>query len=152
MLFTLRPSDFNFKFGNTVTSSLGIVTFRFPCPYGGSIDMYMGVTNLDVPLLLCLRELRSHLVLVDYLKNTLHSRLYGWTTKLEDKFGHLYWNLLTSESFYTQAEIEILHKHFFQPSAKNLYDLLRWSEIGQATEDLKNIIDSVIEALSLIHI
>ena len=118
-----------FKFGDEVTDSLGIMKFRFPCPNGGSLDIDMDVINLDVPLLLGLRELRSHRLLVNYLDNTLQSKNLGWTSKLEDKYGHLYWDLLATESFYSKAEIERLHRHFFHPSAKNLHDLLNRSEI-----------------------
>ena len=50
--FSLRPSSVKFKFGNTVTKSLGIMKFRFPCPDGGSLDVDMYVIDLDVPLLL----------------------------------------------------------------------------------------------------
>ena len=58
----------------------------------------------------------------------------------------LYWELGTAEAFYSQAEIERLHRHFFHPSSKKLYDLLRRSELGQTTENLKGIIDSVSKA------
>ena len=91
---TLRPSNLRFKFGNTVSSSLGIMKFRFPCPDGGSIDIDIDIIDLDVPLLLGLRELRSHRILVNYLNNTLQNQKFGWTTKLSDKFGHLYLSLI----------------------------------------------------------
>ena len=108
----------NFKFGNTVTPSLGVMKFRFPCPNGGSLDIDMDIIDLDVPLLLGLRELREHRLLVDYLSNALESKRLGWTAKLVDKHGHLYWDLLVSESFYSRSEIERLHRHFFHPSAR----------------------------------
>ena len=106
----------------------------------------MDVIDLDIPLLLGLRELRDHQLLVDYLDNTLLNRRLGWKTRLTDKFGHLYWELSVQESFYSQSEIERMHRHFFHPSSKKLYDLLKKSEIGQATENLKGLIDSVTTA------
>ena len=72
--FALRPSNLKFKFGNTVTDSMGIMKFRCPAPDGGSIDLDMDVIDLDIPLLLGLRELRDHQLLVDYLDNTLLSQ------------------------------------------------------------------------------
>ena len=52
---SLRSCNLNFKFGNNVTPSLGIMKFRFPCPDGGSLDMDMDIIDIDVPLLVGLR-------------------------------------------------------------------------------------------------
>ena len=140
----LRPSLMKFKFGNT--QSLGIMKFRFPCPHGGSIDVEMDFIDLDIPLLLGLRELRTQRLLVDFLSNTLSCKHQGWSTRLCEKYGHLYWDLLSMESFYSTADIERLHRHFFHPSTKKLYDLLKRSELGKTTENLRSIIDSVSKA------
>lgn len=54
--FILVTSLMRFKFGDTITPSCGIMKFRFPCPSGGSIDLYIAVVELDVPFLLDLRN------------------------------------------------------------------------------------------------
>lgn len=141
--FVLRPSQMSFKFGDFITPSKGLLKFRLPCPDGVSLDMDIDVVDLDVPLLLGLRELRHHKILVDYLSNTMENRYLGWKVKLNDKFGHLYWDLSQSESCYSRFEIERLHKHFFHPSARKLYDLLKRSELVQATPNLKKMVDDV---------
>lgn len=117
--FIVRQSSLNFKFGDMVTRSLGKMKFRFPCSNGGSLDMDIDIVDLDVPLLLGLRELRCHRLRLDYLSNTLENKQLRWRVNLQDKYGHLYWNLQYYESFYTRAEIERLDRHFFHPSAEN---------------------------------
>lgn len=69
-----------------------------------------------------------------------------WTVPLVDKFGHLYWTFDACESFYSRAEIERLHKHFFHPSSRKLYNLVKRSELGQATPNLRQLIDDVTDA------
>ena len=39
-----------------------------------------------------------------------------------------------------------MHRHFFHPSSRKLYDLLKRSDIGQATDNLKQLVDSVSSA------
>ena len=99
----LRPSGMKFKFGNAKSTSICITKFRFPRPDGGSLDMDIDVIDLDVPLLLGLRELISHRLLVDYLNNSINTQRFNWKTRLTDKHGHLYWELGSAEAFYSQA-------------------------------------------------
>lgn len=92
--FVLRPSHLSFKFGNVITPSLGIMKFRFPCPTGGSLDIDINVVDLDVPLLLELRELRQHQLLVDYLNNTMKTDVFNgpclYATCMDTFFGNLH--------------------------------------------------------------
>lgn len=67
--------------------------FRFPCPTGGSLYIDIDIVDVNVPLLLGLRELRKHqllVVLVYYLENTMSNHKLNWKVRLEDLHGHLY--------------------------------------------------------------
>lgn len=48
--FSLRRITLDFKFGNTVTSSLNVMKLRFSCPNAGSIDVIIDIVNFDIPL------------------------------------------------------------------------------------------------------
>lgn len=144
--FTVRPSSMRFRFGDMMDQSIGIMKFRFPCPHGGSIDIDIDIVDIDIPLLLGLLELRHHKLLVNYFTNTLENKSLLWTAPLFNKYGHLYWTFDTCESFYSRAEIERLHKHFFHPSSRKLYNLVKRSELGQATADLRQLIEDVTNA------
>lgn len=54
----ILPSKINFNFGNVVSLSRGVMRFRLPCPDCGSLEMDIDIVDLDIPLLLGLRELR----------------------------------------------------------------------------------------------
>ena len=144
--FDIRPKVMKLKFGNTINPSQGTMKFRFPCPSGCSIDVYIYVVDLDVPLLLDLRELWRYKLLIDYLTNSIESKDLGWKVRLRYKFGHIYWDLAHSQSFYSGADIKRLQKHFLHPYNRKLYKVLKRSDLGHATQDLRQLIEDVSQA------
>ena len=135
-----------FKFGNHITPSLGFMKVRLPCPGASFIQIEIDVVDLDVPMLLGLRELRQNQLLVDYLDKKIINKKIDWKMDLRDKHGHMYWSWDVYDSFFTKREIERLHYHSFHRSSKKLYDLVRKSELGQSTTELQKMIQQVTEA------
>lgn len=113
---------------------------------GGSLELYIEIVYLDVPFLLTLREFRSNRLFVDYLSSPLHKRNLGWSVKLRNKNGQFYWDIGSFAYFYSRAENERLHRHFFHPSSIELYDLSKRPDLTQATPDLSKLIDDVSQA------
>ena len=81
--FYLTPSVTKFKFGDHVSPSLGRLQVRIPTPnQSGNVSFTMDVVDLDVPMLLGLRELRAASLLVDYLDNRLICKNDNWSCLL----------------------------------------------------------------------
>lgn len=78
-----------FTFSDMVVHS-GIMKFRFPSTQGGCIYIDIDIVNIDIPLLLWLRELHQHKLLVYYILNTFENKDQLWTTSLHDMYGHLF--------------------------------------------------------------
>ena len=125
------------------------IQVRIPTPnQSGNVSVTMDVVYLDVPMLLRLRERRASSLLVDYLDNRLICKNDNWSVPLHDKKGHLYWSTDTISSYFSRAEIERLHRHFFHPSADKLYNLVKRSRLGQAQPGLRRLIYDVMSSCS----
>lgn len=120
--------------------------FRFPCPLGVSVDIDIDIVNFDVPQLLRLRALHQNKLLVHYFSIIMASKQLNWSVNLKDKHGYLYWPMENSEAFYSKAEIERFHCHFFHQSARKIYGVLQRSDLGQATIGLKAVIEEATAA------
>lgn len=86
-----------FKFGKTV--SIGLVSFGFSCPNCGNLGLDIDVVDLDVLLLLGLREIRSHRLFVEFSNNPVESNQLGWNAPIHDKNDHLFWVMAESSHF-----------------------------------------------------
>lgn len=91
---------------------------------------------------------------------SLHSKLDGWTESLQRKHGHLFWTwdleelcvssshiaYATSTAPFTLPEIRKLHYHFFHPSAKNLYNLVRRAQLHKLSPHTLSMLHDISRA------
>lgn len=98
---------------------------RLPCPHRGSLDIDINGVDLVASLLLGLCEQRKYFLVIDRLSNCITDNLLYWNVKFLDRHGDLYWIQSSVGSSRTQAQIDCLHRHFFHPSLRKIYELLK---------------------------
>ena len=125
-------SKSDFKFGDTLIRSRGMVELMFPGP--GStpeIPVILDVVDVEIPPLLVYDVQDGKTLLVGNVNNHLWSRIITnkdplrsediWNIKLIRRGDHLYVPLSTPiQLFYTMARLRKLHKQFSHPSETKL--------------------------------
>lgn len=141
-----RRSAYSFMFGDGLHASLGTVEFRIPTPDGAFIALQVDVVSADVPLLLGIDVLDREQLVTDNVDNVLRSRRYGWEMPIIRRNGHLYvvWNY--SQVVYTRSELKKLHLHFFHPSARKLYNLLKRADPSSVSSDTLRLLETISSA------
>lgn len=130
--YNLSRSHYSFMFGGGLYASLGSMEMRIPTPDGAFLALSVDVVRAKVPMLLGIDVLDRERLLADNVENVvLHSRLYGWKMPVVSRGagrglgGHMYLVWDTALTMYTQSELKKMHLHFYHPSARKLYNLLK---------------------------
>lgn len=146
--FNLRKSDYAFRFGDGLYSSLGTIEIRLPTPDGSFLAMEVDVVDAYVPLLMGIDTLDREQLVADNVENVLDSRRYGWKIPIARRNGHMYvqWNAKTL--MFTRSELKKLHLHFFHPSARKLFNLLKRTDPTKATGDTMTMLEEISKACS----
>lgn len=88
--------------------------------------------DADIPLIIGLDLLRRESMLIGYVEDVLFFRKFGLRLPLVYNMGNilLEWADNPEIFHYTRAELQYLHLHFFHPSARKLFHLLKraWSQ------------------------
>lgn len=135
-----------FRFGENTYQSLGLL--RIVIPVGKNpLSFDAHVIPLDIPLLLGLETLIELELIVDPAKRELRSTHGSYVIPLLHD-GHLVLTWSTKEicAFYTQTQIERLHRHFAHPSATKLYEALRKAKPEDMNEETRTLIDAVTKS------
>lgn len=121
----LHHSPFSFKFGDSLRQSMGTLEFRLPIPSKGYLPIVADIVDADIPLLIGLDFLDREQLLADNISNKLISRHDNWEIPIIRRNGHLFvtWNLKTI--LFTKSELFKLHRNFFHPSSKKLFNVLK---------------------------
>lgn len=81
------------------------------------------VVSIDVSLLLGLNVLQKMKLIVEFRNDKLINKYRNWHAKLVRKIGHLYVEWPPS-IYYTEAEMQRNHLHFYHPSTEKLVGLI----------------------------
>lgn len=156
---SLSPSDYSFMFGDGLHLSLGSIEVRIPTPDGTFIAIEIDVVSADVPLLLGIDVLDREKLVADNVDNVIHSRRFGWKIPVirrgagARKSGHMYlvwnhsqllWNY--SQLLFSRSELKKLHLHFYHPSARKLYNLLKRADSSSVSGETLTILDDISKA------
>jgi hypothetical protein len=81
---------------------------------------FVDIINIDVPLLIGLEVQRAEQIDVSASTKTLISRHNGSTIPLDDD-GHLVlrWPIGQFKTYYTKAQLQLLHRHLLHPPSKS---------------------------------
>ena len=92
-----------FRFGTQAMESLGTLCFRIPANDDFLVS-FVGVVDINVPLLLGLDVMSEYKLVVDIGDSILFSKLHGWMATLTRRLGHIY---LTCDQdiLYTPTEL-----------------------------------------------
>lgn len=132
-----------------MTPRPGRLQVRVPTPHpSANMSLSIDVVDLNVPMLLGLRELRREGLIVDYLDSELRNKRLHWSVPLLDKRGHLYLEKDSPVSYFLRAEIERRHKLFFHRSAEKVFNLVKRSKLSPQQTELRKLTDSVTAACS----
>lgn len=147
--FSLLPSHYAFRFGDGLHASLGWLMIRIPTPDGIFIETRVEVGKVDVPLLLGIDLLDRERLVADNVENVLHSRRAGWKMPVirrgatDGRGGHMYLLWDCSQLCFTKGELKKLHLHFFHPSSRKLYNLLKRAEPEHCTAETLSLLGNI---------
>lgn len=122
----LAPSKSgNVAFGMGETKPLGVGTIRFPVN-GLTLSFKIQVVQSDIPILLGLPDMDRLKVSYDNQNDVLLHHTTGATAPVVREFGHPFirWDGFM-QCFYTENELQRLHRRFGHPSADKLSNLLK---------------------------
>lgn len=153
----LQAANLNFRFGNGHQASIGSTFITLPTNLGTSITVHTHVVDVSLPFLLGLDVCTQSKLVLDMDSDTLRSKLEGWTQNLIRRNGHLYWTwnleaLRTATSsvayayesaLFTMPELRHLHYHFFHPTAKKLYNLIKRAHPEQLTPSTRKMLEDI---------
>ena len=92
--------------------------------------------------------------MLDTDKLLLLSKSEGWGVPLTDQRGQLYFEW-KSEILFTQADLVIIHRHFYHPKSERLYSLIKRGVLGRTSaevlRDLEKIESTCALCQRLIH-
>lgn len=152
---TMQPvtTPRRFRLGDHILPAIGpcLVSFRTP---GGVIDLAVDVVEADVPLLIGLDAMDSHLLQVLTISNELQhipvSRHgAGWCMAVSRRGGHVWLDfepLSDEDVHYTKAELSKLHRHLYHPASAKMYNLLRKADPKNLPADTRTILDGIVRA------
>ena len=104
--------------------------------------------NADVPLLLGLDILDREQLVADNVENVLDSRRHGWKLPLTRTNGHLYLTWQLRSTLFTRAELRRMHLHFFHPSARKLFNVLKRARPDETRPETHEILKQISKACS----
>lgn len=140
---SLRRSSFSFKFGNSICNSMGTLEFRIPLRTDGYLPIFADIVDADVPLLLGLDYLDREKLLADNLSNKLVCIDDGWELPIIRRNGHMFidWNI--RQILFTKFELYRMHRNFFHPSAKKLFNVIKKGFPEKCTPDVQKKLESI---------
>lgn len=133
--FSVRQSPFAFKFGNSVCNSLGILEFRLPLPNNGYLPISADIVNADIPLLIGLDYMDREKLLANNLVNKLICEEHGWELAITRRNGHMFVDWNVQRILFTKFELYKMHRNFFHPSARKLFQVLKRGYPEKCTGD-----------------
>lgn len=141
-----KDSDYSFLFGDGMYMSLGTMEIRIPTPDGAYLSFQADVVDADIPLLLGIDVLDAEGMVADNVENVLEHRKHNWRLPITRRGKHMYviWNI--SQVMYTRSQLKKMHMHFFHPSEKKLFNLLKRIDPEQTTSETLKIFDSISHA------
>ena len=119
---------------------------RTPTPDNSYIAFDVDVISADVPLLLGLDTLDREQLVADNVDNVLDSRRHGWKLPLTRKNGHMYLAWEPCSTLFTRAELRRMHLHFFHPSARKLFNILKRARLVETTPETHKILKQISKA------
>lgn len=155
------PSKLRVRFGSGPTASRGRISI--PVIIGNS-SVYVPADDVpnDVPFLVGLDTFDRLRLTPDVVDNVLIHKPSGRRFQCIRKRGHLYfvWPISphpalsshqpqASTSFYTTAELTRLHRHFYHPPARRLYDLLRRANPRDSSPETLRTLEQLAAACSV---
>lgn len=130
-------------FGDSLYASLGHIDIRMPTPDGSYLAFAADVVDADIPLLLGLDVMDRESLVAGNVSNVLISRRHNWRLPITRQHHHLYIKWTTSQPLYTRAELKKLHLHFFHPSARKLFNLLKRVDPRQTSGDTLSVLENI---------
>ena len=153
-----RPSNRKFRFADSVFESLGTVMVPLETPpVIPTIKVVLDVISADIPALLGMdvmddNSLTPCTVSNRFIKKTVvdhenPSQSYvidDWSVPLKRHEGHLYAQMsLPVLTFFSKAQLQKLHRHFFHPSSEKLYKLLKKARPEDTTPQTQDILEEI---------
>ena len=105
----LSPSQMMFKFGEGIHASLGTIEVRIPAQITGFVCLSIDFFDLDVPILIGLRELRREGLLAGYIENKITQNDIKWIDTMYEKRGHIFWNQKHNTTNFSEASPSKFH-------------------------------------------
>lgn len=132
----MTPSSLQFKFGNYLCQSSGVIDVRVPIPNGSFIAFKAHVVRADIPMLVGLDLLRKHELTLDFSSCTITQQRHNWSLPMTFKAGHVFLEWTKKEICFTAGELQRLHLHFFHPAVDKLFQLIKRAQPEKATGEL----------------
>jgi hypothetical protein len=125
---------------------MGTLEIRIPTPNGGFLPVNVDVISINVPFLIGLDFLDREGLNCLTVENKLTCLKDNWSVPLERKLGHVYWKWDHDTILFTKSELQRLHLHFYHPSVRKLYNLIRRAKPHEATSDTRALLEEITEA------
>jgi hypothetical protein len=121
-----RSLAYQEQFGDDVIMSIGVMQIQILTP-DSVLNISVDVFDMDMPLQIGLDVLDMYRLQVLNIDNVLqHTPVPGpeqsWQIGIRRKNGHVYLNLpvTTGDVFYSELELQKLHRNLYHPSARDL--------------------------------
>ena len=137
-----------FHFGKGSESSHGILHIRIPTPNDSYLSCNVDVVNADIPFLLGLDIMSREGLLIDLSNDVVKHPTSRWISSLTRMRNHIFlsWNAQTI--LYTRQELHKLHLHFFHPSARKLFNLVKRAHPTKATAQTRRLLEEISKSCS----
>lgn len=144
--FKLKGSNTYCRFGNHIYKSQGMIGVRIPFGGGGLINFQVDVVKADITLLLGQRDLKSHVLLLNYLADQTEHRRYKTHSLVKYKHGHSFLNgiILT---FYSH-EINYSNCTYMSDilRATNYFIYLSERDRANPTKSVRRMLKDILQA------
>jgi hypothetical protein len=144
----MNASNHTYRFGDTISSSLGSIAVDMPTPTG-ILQIQVNVVPENVPLLLGIDTMDKYclqLLTIDNVLEHLSAEEKSWRTPVTRKHGHGYYVWYLHGVLYCKAQLFRLHKHHYHPSTGNFLNLLRRATPKLITADTKLLLEEIAAA------
>lgn len=99
-----QPSRLTFKLGGRVYNRIGQIKVEIPATSHGVLNAYVNVVEVDIPLLIGLKNLEKHGLLLDYINDMKIQYATGTNSdQVQKRTYFLEWNY--TNIFDTRAEL-----------------------------------------------
>lgn len=127
--FKLRPLSDVYRFCDDASHSMSVLRATIPTPEPtSSITVNVDLVRSDIPMIICLPDLRRYGLLAYYTDKVSFCKVEGWHFPLRNNHGQVFCSWRTSSVNYSRLDLVKLHKHFNHAYPDNLYDLLRCAD------------------------